>query len=108
MCRAGLLYLLLALLKLQRVNSMADLYDQATDREIQEREIAISEARNSKMTISAITVCSKCGADAVDLCEACSEAAVSICIECGNHIAQGLRWCDKDCRDDWQRWNPGA
>ena len=87
---------------------MADVYDQATDREIQEREIAINEARNSKIVISAITVCPKCGADADGTCKACSAAVVSVCIECGKHIAQGLRWCDKDCRDDWQRWNPGA
>ena len=30
------------------------------------------------------------------------------CLECGTPVAEGLRWCDNHCRDDWQRWNPEA
>lgn len=25
------------------------------------------------------------------------------CHNCGEHIADGLRWCDTDCRDDWTK-----
>jgi len=37
--------------------------------------------------------------------------ATGYCLECGEPIdlaVEGKRWCDKDCRDDWQRWNPEA
>lgn len=25
------------------------------------------------------------------------------CLYCGAPLAEGLRWCDVDCRDDWER-----
>jgi hypothetical protein len=25
------------------------------------------------------------------------------CLWCGEPIAPGLRWCDAECRDDWER-----
>ncbi|MDR1646826.1 MAG: hypothetical protein LBR88_02170 [Zoogloeaceae bacterium] len=28
--------------------------------------------------------------------------ATGFCLNCGAPLAQGLRWCDTDCRDDWQ------
>jgi len=87
---------------------MVDIYDQATEREMQERGIALSEALNNKVVISAVCVCPKCGVQNDDTCQKCAVDAIGICIECGDQIAVGLRWCDKDCRDDWQRWNPGA
>ncbi len=34
--------------------------------------------------------------------------ATGLCLECSTPVADGLRWCCKECRDDWQRWNPGA
>jgi hypothetical protein len=32
---------------------------------------------------------------------------IGICIECGEPVEGERRWCDVDCRDDWQRQNPG-
>ncbi len=29
--------------------------------------------------------------------------ATGRCLNCGEPLAQGLRWCDTDCRDDWAR-----
>ncbi|TCS70754.1 hypothetical protein EDC61_11481 [Sulfuritortus calidifontis] len=26
------------------------------------------------------------------------------CLNCGEPLKPGLRWCDADCRDDWQRY----
>jgi hypothetical protein len=26
-----------------------------------------------------------------------------ICYHCGESVADGLRWCDAECRDAWQR-----
>lgn len=34
--------------------------------------------------------------------------AAGVCLECEKPVSSELRWCDTDCRDDWQRWNPGA
>jgi len=31
--------------------------------------------------------------------------ATGVCLNCGAKIAEGLRWCDADCRDDWQHRN---
>lgn len=33
--------------------------------------------------------------------------ATGKCLYCGEELAEGLRWCDADCRDDWQKENPG-
>jgi hypothetical protein len=29
--------------------------------------------------------------------------AVGVCLHCGEPVGDGRRWCDGDCRDDWQR-----
>lgn len=31
--------------------------------------------------------------------------AAGVCLHCGEALPSG-RWCDADCRDDWQRANP--
>lgn len=28
-----------------------------------------------------------------------------VCLNCGEPLKPGLRWCDADCRDDWQRYH---
>lgn len=28
-------------------------------------------------------------------------AATGVCFNCGAPLADGRRWCDADCRDDW-------
>ena len=30
-------------------------------------------------------------------------AATGSCLNCGDQVGTGMRWCDADCRDDWQR-----
>lgn len=32
-------------------------------------------------------------------------AATGFCLFCDADVAEGLRWCDSDCRDDWEREN---
>lgn len=27
---------------------------------------------------------------------------VGVCLNCAAQVPDGLRWCDADCRDDWQ------
>jgi hypothetical protein len=29
--------------------------------------------------------------------------ATGFCLNCGEPLSDGRRWCDVDCRDDWQR-----
>ena len=29
--------------------------------------------------------------------------ATGKCLNCGYHVPPGHRWCDADCREDWQR-----
>lgn len=31
--------------------------------------------------------------------------ATGKCLNCGYQVAPGHRWCDADCREDWQRTN---
>jgi hypothetical protein len=26
---------------------------------------------------------------------------IGTCLNCGESVASGVRWCDKDCQDDW-------
>jgi len=28
--------------------------------------------------------------------------AIGVCYYCGEPLESGLRWCDIDCRDDWE------
>jgi len=32
-----------------------------------------------------------------------SPKATGECLSCGNAVALERRWCDADCRDDWER-----
>lgn len=34
--------------------------------------------------------------------------ATGKCLHCGDPVGEGLRWCDKHCRNDWEKFNPGA
>lgn len=31
-----------------------------------------------------------------------------VCLQCEKPTEAGARWCCKECRDDWQAWNPEA
>lgn len=31
--------------------------------------------------------------------------ATGKCLNCGYHVPPGHRWCDADCREDWQKTN---
>ncbi len=33
--------------------------------------------------------------------------ATGECFYCGNRLADGQRWCDAECRDDWERAQAG-
>ncbi len=57
-----------------------DQFDRAEELEEKSRVIAIEQALENKTIIRAIGRC---------LC-------------CDEPLAPGLRWCDKECRDDWQ------
>lgn len=30
-------------------------------------------------------------------------APTGYCLWCGESVTQGMRWCDAECRDDWER-----
>ena len=57
--------------------------DIASEREQIARDRAIESLRNAKSDIY----------------------STGFCLGCGEQIAAQLRWCDIDCRDDWQRFN---
>ena len=65
---------------------MADDIDNACEREQQDRERAIQQARVNTIVI----------------------AATGYCLECDEEVTKDKRWCDQDCRDTWQRWNTEA
>ena len=29
--------------------------------------------------------------------------ATGFCLHCGEDLSEGKRWCDTDCRDQWQK-----
>lgn len=60
---------------------MTDLYDQATAREEEDRERAIARARSLAAALP----------------------FVGCCYNCDALVPDGHRFCDTDCRDDWQR-----
>ena len=64
---------------------MADEVDIASDLEQIRREAAIAFVVNKKP----------------------AAVANGQCQESGEPLVDGARWCDNNCRDDWQRWNPG-
>jgi len=53
--------------------------DMATAREEQDRELALKVRKPG------------------------GPAATGVCLCCGEPVTDGRRWCDADCRDDWQR-----
>ena len=59
---------------------MTDIYDQATAREEQDRELALQNAR-------ALNSGPKYNGE---------------CLNCGEPTTSGIRWCSPECRDDWQ------
>jgi hypothetical protein len=65
---------------------MSDEIDIANERADIERANLIATIRNKSQTIT----------------------PTGCCLECDAPVAEGLRWCDNHCRDDWQRWNPEA
>jgi hypothetical protein len=62
---------------------MTDIYDQATEREMRDRELALQNVRASAGTMPTLTANGKC-------------------YNCDDPLADGLTFCDTDCRDDWQ------
>lgn len=60
---------------------MADEIDMACDREQRDRDLAIAAARSRS--------------EVMDI------PAVGVCYNCESSVPPGLRYCDKDCRDDW-------
>lgn len=67
---------------------MTDLYDQAQERDLRDREAAIAAARQPVHGLPDPTgVCLNCGDDMVQAEEA--EQAIA------------ARWCSVECRDDW-------
>jgi len=68
---------------------MSDILDIASENEMVARAAAVSKIQNKPAAALATGYCLECGEPLIDSVE-------------------GQRWCDKDCRDDWQRWNPEA
>lgn len=60
---------------------MTDIYDQAAEREERDRERAIAAARASSAALP----------------------FVGACYNCDSIVPDGHRFCDIDCRDDWER-----
>jgi lipopolysaccharide biosynthesis regulator YciM len=65
---------------------MADELDLASDREQIARDKAVQVIQNKPLAAT----------------------ATGFCLECGEPVAEGVRWCCPECRDDWERWNPEA
>lgn len=55
-----------------------DIFDQATEQEEQERERALSRREPE------------------------GPEATGLCLHCGEPLGGGARWCNCECRDDWQ------
>lgn len=60
---------------------MTDIYDQATQREELEREIALQQVRYSARN---------------------GPSYIGECLNCQVVTNDGARWCTPECRDDWQ------
>lgn len=65
---------------------MTDIYDQATDREMRDRELALSLVRNQSTALSI--------------------KPIGVCHNCGDLVSNALTFCDSNCRDDWQLRQP--
>lgn len=64
---------------------MADDIDKAQDQEQMTRDAILRAARDDKPHAE----------------------CTGYCLQCGEPVEAPRRWCDNQCRDDWQRWNPG-
>lgn len=71
---------------------MSDDYDRATDLEMAERESVIAAALRASERQQA-----KARADLR------ARGGVSECLNCGTVTPSGARYCDRDCRDDFER-----
>ena len=58
---------------------MTDMYDQASDREHLDRDLAIAAARTANPAAN----------------------ATGHCLWCNAALGHGMRWCDSECREDW-------
>lgn len=63
---------------------MADIIDDAQEREETDRERAIAAARTTEPVV----------------------VATGYCLECGKDLPDSRRWCDALCRDGWERCQP--
>lgn len=59
---------------------MSDIYDQASDREQIDRDLAIASARKNTGTAK----------------------ATGHCLWCNESLELGKRWCDAECREFWE------
>ncbi|WP_396190086.1 DUF2116 family Zn-ribbon domain-containing protein [Flavobacterium sp.] len=59
---------------------MADAIDKACEREQMDRDLAIASARKNNGTAK----------------------ATGHCLSCNAALDQGKRWCDTECREDWE------
>ena len=62
---------------------MSDELDRASDLEQAERDHAIASARNYKAVV-----------------------ATGLFLYCSSEVSDGKRWCNADCRDDWENSEP--
>jgi len=62
---------------------VTDIYDQATDREMRDRELALQTVRASAGTMPTLTANGKCH-------------------NCDEPVEPPYTFCDCNCRDDWQ------
>lgn len=59
---------------------MTDIFDRASEREQLERDLAISSARKQGTAVN----------------------STGHCLWCNAELATGRRWCDAECREDWE------
>lgn len=64
-----------------------DTGDESVRRQEQETDIALRQARAAAASLPEPT---------------------GVCLNCCDAVPDGHRWCDADCRDDWERINGRA
>ena len=83
MFKVALQCLLRVSLRLRKGSEVSDIYDQATDHEMRDRELALQNVRAIAGTMPTLTANGKC-------------------YNCAEVVGIGATFCDSDCRDDWQ------